>query len=713
MATRIGGTAALILLVAAAAAAQEQTFVTVTPEVMPAASVVPEIVFEVDPPVDAPLGSRLEIRLPYLYGQPQIGKPDEDNYYGAEFPKGVTGALAVAADAPRDHILQMVVTCGVIPAHKKFKLYLRREHIHPFSHADQAYTTVWFGPPDEQGKEVPIARAQSTVVHHPGGPPHHLRVVGPTCLTPGEAFAVKVAVLDVNNNEAGTPWTGKLSFAGAGVAGPAAAELTTKSNNYVEAPGFAAAAAGVYRISVKGGALAGESNPLVCRAAWDRRIFWGDIHGHSAFSDGMRQPDEYLDYARYVGLLDMAVLTDHAECMYENAWPDELALVRAKNDPPRFTVLEGYEWTSDAWGGGWGHRNVYFRGDGGEYFNCNVDGARTPRELESHYQPGDVIVVPHHPLAGLRWEGFNPAYDRAIEIVSHWGCSEYEGNPLWHGNAWKGGGVVDQLNAYYLLGFVGGGDNHNGAPGQNHGPSRFPHMWYWGGLTAFEVNENNRDALWQAMFERHVYATAGNRDFLELNVDGRPMGEVIPVGRGGATPLVEAEVATEDALASVEVVRGGATAYVEPDVAGSREATFSWHDGGYDGTPTYYYLRVRSQDDHLAFATPVWVSPGTWAEGAPLELAAGAALPLPEPAAEPDHKYAVRVVVTAGAPGILRVEEGIVPVGMARYSGTPGPVIVPFQGGGGAWKARLVYEGSGALAVEEAATFPFPWLNPK
>ena len=50
--------------------------------------------------------------------------------------------------------------------------------------------------------------------------------------------------------------------------------------------------------------------PASCLAA-EYRLFWGDVHGHSAISDGKGSPGDYFTYARDVARLDFVVLTDH------------------------------------------------------------------------------------------------------------------------------------------------------------------------------------------------------------------------------------------------------------------------------------------------------------------------------------------------------------------------------------------------------------------
>jgi len=711
---KVLGVACLALLAAAAAAGGEpKPWVKIQPDVLTAGSVVEKITFDVKMPVDAPEGSVVEIEIPYHFGSPQIEDADGDNYFCGELPRDPLMELASGEETARAYILRVLVNEGALKKGQKFKLYLERERIHPFNHDEKAFFACAKGPAGPDGERPVLAEGQSNVVHIPGGPPARLRVVAPTCVTPGETFAVKIAVLDENNNPAGSAWTGDVSVAGEGVTGPGAAAFAKEDGNYLEIPGFAAPAEGVYRLNVDGGDVSGRSNPIVCRESWDRRIYWCDEQGHSAFSDGMRQPDEYFDYGRYVALLDGALLTDHAENLYDDEWPLFVAAANAKNDPPAFVTLVAYEWTSDAWSGGYGHRCVFFRGDAGPYYNSFDEGTDTPGELWAKYRPGDVVMIPHHTLAGFRWSSFDPAYDRCVEIVSHWGSSEYEGNPFWPRRAWRGGGVADALDSHYLLGFVGGGDNHNGAPGQNHGPSRMRHMPYYGGITACLIKENTRAAVFDALYERHVYATAGNRDFIDFRVDGAPMASVVPAP--GEPPLVEAEVATEDTVKSVEVVRNGATVYAAP-LVGDDYVKFAWRDEGYDGSASYYYLRVTSADGHLAFATPVWVARGSWLEVEPESgsaLLPGRSLELPEPARREEEDFALRLIGAAAAPGKITITAGGDVVATADAVEGEQETVVFFKAPPGKWDVRLAYEATAPFALKEACVFPYPWLEPR
>ncbi len=47
----------------------------------------------------------------------------------------------------------------------------------------------------------------------------------------------------------------------------------------------------------------------------EERLFWGNLHCHSIFGDGIRLPEEIYAFARDESFLDIFALTDHTEAI--------------------------------------------------------------------------------------------------------------------------------------------------------------------------------------------------------------------------------------------------------------------------------------------------------------------------------------------------------------------------------------------------------------
>src|SRR5690606_27015830 len=133
----------------------------------------------------------------------------------------------------------------------------------------------------------------------------------PSTARPGDTVPLTVALVDVRGNVGGAGATRvTLLEPPDGLELPEAFELPADAGGHArfEVP---VRAEGVYRLRARTTAgLEAESNPLVVRADAPR-LLWGDLHGHTNWSDGTGLPEDYFRYARDVAALDVVALTDH------------------------------------------------------------------------------------------------------------------------------------------------------------------------------------------------------------------------------------------------------------------------------------------------------------------------------------------------------------------------------------------------------------------
>ncbi|MBI5234056.1 MAG: DUF3604 domain-containing protein [Deltaproteobacteria bacterium] len=216
-------------------------------------------------------------------------------------------------------------------------------------------------------------------------------------------------------------------------------------------------------------------------------LFWGDIHGHTAYSDGYGTPDEYYYNARYMQKLDFTAVTDHAEWMdrYARNFPMEngapipfwdLSIEAADRNcvDGGFTTLPAYEWTSTMYG----HRSVYFRDTANIPSKpFGTDDYPTPDNLWDALSGYPAITISHHPMREMiptDWSYYNQM-ERLVEIYSKWGNSEdprtideqylyLRASPEKKGKA-EGHSVNDMLRLGYRIGIIAGSDSHQGLAG--------------------------------------------------------------------------------------------------------------------------------------------------------------------------------------------------------------------------------------------------------
>ena len=484
--------------------------------------------------------------------------------------------------------------------------------------------------------------------------PSNMLVVIPSRLGVGEGFAIKVRLLDEpreipcvgqwNTKKPGLhgpfnlnvqrkiqfvdntlpEWSGKLTVEAEGLDGPREILFDGKDQGSYPMDSRPIKVCAGYRWTEPGirfirltdpvsGCTASSNAVHVTEEAPAMRLFWGDPHWQTIFSDGIRCPEGLYSFARDEGFLDFGAISDHMEAVTQRQWEYFQAVTNDYNEPGRFVTLQGQEWTHHVQAqGAPGHRNIYFRGDRGPALRCTDDDCNTLEKLWEKLDSLEgirAIAIPHHPantVMGVDWEqGWNPKYEKAVEIHSVWGNSERhadDGNPLPLANKnlkgeKHGRHVVDALKMGYRLGFVGGGDIHDGRPGDAlHDASYPPKDWRSSpeGFTAVEVSSLTREEVFDAIERNRTYATTQRRIYLDVDVSG-----------DSARPHVSVKAASEEGIEAVVVVRNGVdTERLVPD-SDPRIVTTE-RDLGHMAPDEFCYLRVETAGGHLAWSSPFW-----------------------------------------------------------------------------------------------------------
>ncbi len=470
---------------------------------------------------------------------------------------------------------------------------------------------------DGDGDGVRKILADSPGVEVLAGPPARLLLHLPSTARPGETVRLTAAILDARGN-AGFPWEGVLRLEGEVPGGERPAEIAFRAADQgrrsVE---LTVGESGVVRLTATAGDLVAESNPLQVSGR-GARILWGDLHNHSNLSDGTATPEDLYAYARDVAALDVVALTDHDHwgLLFLDQNPGMWERIRETNlrfhEPGRFVTLLGFEWTS------WihGHRHVLYFGDDGELFSSIDPTWDDPRELWTALRGRRAMTLAHHSAGGpiaTDWSiPPDPELEPVTEIVSVHGVSEAADSPSVIYRPVAGNFVRDALERGYRFGFLGSSDGHDGHPGLGHLASPT------GGMAAILAEEATREAVYEALKARRVYATSGPRIVLRTSFAGYRMGEDVPLvktagattaAEGGAVAGIPGDTLVVQAIAPgtierVDVVRSGT---FESVLCGeqARECSFSLTLTDLKAGE-YLYLRLVQDDGGLAWSSPFY-----------------------------------------------------------------------------------------------------------
>lgn len=305
----------------------------------------------------------------------------------------------------------------------------------------------------------------------------------------------------------------------------------------------------------------------------DMQPYWGEIHTHTALSDGNGTLEENFSCAE--SHLDFWAAADHAydpevfdldyrvkggEILNDH-WSELQAMCRERERPGEFIPFLAYEWTNFQYG----HHNVYYL----EY----DEPLRMPPTLPELYRElsgSQAIVIPHHTgyavgYCGKDWDHHDERLTPFAEIYSFHGSSEEAGDlrPMltwgsWMGPGASGGSVREGLGRGYRLGIMASSDSHLDHPGA-----------YDNGLIAACAEELTRPALWKAFREKRIYGVTGDRIGLGFAVNGAPMGSEMSASAGRR---IEIGAAPWDRIDRVDIIRNGRLlrSFVEPSGPATR-----------------------------------------------------------------------------------------------------------------------------------------------
>lgn len=337
--------------------------------------------------------------------------------------------------------------------------------------------------------------------------------------------------------------------------------------------------------------------------------YFGNLHSHTSYSDGVLTPSDAFRHARYAAKMDFHAVTDHGYYMQEATNLHHWFLAHEEADqfyePGRFVTLVGYEWTFTD-----GHMNG---------FDTPRAASRdTQRNLTAFFEflaEHDGIGVFNHPNYDIQpnWNDFEyrGLGDRQISLI------EVGSGPYRH-NVTNERAYRRALDRGWHVGAVSSQDNHRADWG-TAAPTRT-------GLIAPELT---REAVLSAMSDMRTYATEDSNVRVLFASGDSVMGDEIEVapdavmsGKSVEFCVYVSDPDEADRLEMVQIVSNGgevvwedAPGRVHPDGADRASEAVGAYEAIVALTPkssySWYYLRAVQSDGDVIVTSPVWVTTGS------------------------------------------------------------------------------------------------------
>ncbi len=395
---------------------------------------------------------------------------------------------------------------------------------------------------------------------------------------------------------------------------------------------------------------------LLCFAAFcslgtaqSLKVFFGNLHSHTSYSDGSGTPDDAYRHAREVAHLDFLAITEHNHLQAENgAGERKDGILIAKDHSlyvgpqPEALIPEAKKWTEDGkFVAIYGQEfSAISKGNHANVFDVprviDVPNGRfdllvnnwIPNNLDSFGKPA-IVQFNHPAISGSpdsleygrddfaneeEWIRKMDGVAYLIEILNGPAMAETDGH---RSEEVMERDYLSYLNLGFHLAPTGDQDNHYRT---------------WGSVTdtrtAVIAEELSKAKLFEAIRKSHVYATEDKNLRVICRVNGHLCGDRFPAPQTGSELKIDISINDgdePDASYQIEVFSdtiGGsqkAEAIDTIPVAGNTANSISIEDVKYTGGFQYIFFKITQlgedgQDDH-AWTAPVWLEPGSVPDG--------------------------------------------------------------------------------------------------
>ncbi len=335
-------------------------------------------------------------------------------------------------------------------------------------------------------------------------------------------------------------------------------------------------------------------------------LYFGDLHAHTAFSDGWRgTPEDAYVMARNAGA-DYIATSDHNFMLTLDEWAETLLMADRQTDA-NFTAIAASEyWLAS----GFGEIIVFNQDD--LYNDANFHDPGNPRSrvetIEGFYDwlasfPGAIGLWPHPGLYGDQddFDHRTESRDRAMSMIEIHNYGSWLGDPAnWGVHDYEPAYVTALDKGWHIMP-VATSDTHN-------------NDWIVGSpvRTVLLAHSLGRADLFDAMRSNRGYATLDENLQVRYSLNGEVMGSTLASPGRRYTAVIKVEDpdgVAGDAITRVEIVSDGGRVVASQPFGGP---IAEWKVTLDSPTARYFYVRVTTASDVsggeglTAWTAPVW-----------------------------------------------------------------------------------------------------------
>ncbi|WP_455539679.1 CehA/McbA family metallohydrolase [Terrisporobacter sp.] len=330
--------------------------------------------------------------------------------------------------------------------------------------------------------------------------------------------------------------------------------------------------------------------------------YYGNLHSHTNYSDGMGYATEAYEHARDKAKVDFLAITDHsnsfdneskasmADGSMSEEWVEGHKIANEYNKSEDFTAIFGYEMSWSASTGKYGHMNTYNTPGFESRTNPDMNLKNYYETLKKH--EGSISMFNHPGETFGDFSGFGHYDEEIDERITLIEVGNSDGAVGSNGYFPSYNEFINALDKGWHIAPTNGQDNHKGKWGDANTTR-----------TVVLAEENSREALYQAMRDRRVYSTEDENLQLDFKINGNIMGTILEDTEELSFDVTVKDPDTTENSAKVEIVANGGK-IVKSMRMTSNEQNFKFT---LPSDYSYYFVKVTQADGQIAVSSPIWV----------------------------------------------------------------------------------------------------------